>query len=105
MSKLTNQIDTGFELCFKYKLERKYTLKELSQRNLKELQGFLDKVSQMTVQQVDLSYGRKPDHNDTYEGKQVLHYEVAPAFRIHVVMEAGTYKIIRIDPNHRFHES
>ena len=35
---------------------------------------------------------------------QVYHYEVAEAFRIHVVIEAGYYKIIRLDPRHKFHK-
>lgn len=52
-SLLTNKRDVPFILCFKYPLERKYTLAELEKKNNKELQSFLDKVSRMTVQQVD----------------------------------------------------
>lgn len=102
---LTNQRDVPFELCFKYPLENGYTFKELSLQNNKELQNFLDKVSRMTVQQVDQLYARKPDTNDTYQGMQVYHYEVTKKFRMHVVMEAGYYKIIRLDPNHKVHKS
>ena len=69
----------------------------------KELQGFLDKVSRMTVQQVDSLYARKPDKTDTFDGEQVYHYEVTDSFRIHVIIEEGYYKIIRLDPNHRVH--
>lgn len=87
-----------------YPLEKKFTLTELEKRNNKELQGFLDKVSQMSVQQVDESFARKPDKDDTYRGLQVYHYEVTKSFRIHVVSEDGIYKIIRLDPNHRVHE-
>lgn len=76
---------------------------ELSNRNLKDLQRFLDKVSRMTVDQVDRMYSRKPDNNDSYKGLQVYHYGVADDFRIHVVNEAGYYKIIRLDPNHKYH--
>ena len=102
--KLTNRRDVPFVLCFKYPLERNYTLTELEKQNNKELQGFLDKVSQMTVQQVDEKFARKPDKNDTFKGLQVYHYAVTDSFRIHVVNEAGRYKIIRIDPNHQFHK-
>lgn len=91
-------------LGFRYPLEKKFTLTELEKRNNKELQGFLDKVSQMSVQQVDESFARKPDKDDTYRGLQVYHYEVTKSFRIHVVSEDGIYKIIRLDPNHRVHE-
>lgn len=101
---LTDKTEVPFVLCFKYPLERKYTLAELEKRNNKELQRFLDKVSQMTVQQVDEAFARKPDHSDTYRGLQVYHYEVTKSFRIHVINEEGRYKIIRLDPNHKVHE-
>ncbi len=103
MSKLTNIRDVPFELCFKYPLERHFKLTDLDQRNIKELQGFLDKVSRMTVDQVDHAYARKPDSNDSFNGLQIYHYAVTDAFRIHVVNEAGYFKIIRLDPNHRVH--
>ena len=101
---LTNQRDVPFELVFKYPLERGYTFKELTQKNNKELQNFLDKVSKMTVQQVDTLFARKPDKNDDFHGMQVYNYEVTESFRIHVVIEAGYYKIIRLDPNHKVHQ-
>lgn len=100
---LTQKRDVPFILAFGYRLERKYTLEELEKSNNKELQKFLDKVSQMSVQQVDKSYARQPDKNDTYKGLQVYHYEVTRSFRIHVVSEDGIYKIIRLDPNHKVH--
>lgn len=103
-SLLTNKRDVPFILCFKYPLERNYTLTELEKQNNKELQNFLDKVSRMTVQQVDQAYARKPDKNDTYNGLQVYHYAVTDSFRIHVVNEAGRYKIIRLDPHHKVHK-
>ena len=103
MSKFTNQRDSPFEVCFKYPLEKGYTFGELSQKNIKEFQRFLDKVSGMTVDQVDHNFGRNPDKNDSYHGSQVYHYEVSGKFRIHVVKEAGYFKVIRLDPNHRVH--
>ena len=105
MARLTNQRDVPFELCFKYPLESGYTFKELTKDNIKEFQVFLNKVSRMTVQQVDQLYSRKPDKNDTYNGMQVYHYEVTKVFRIHVVIEAGYYKIVRLDPSHSVHDS
>lgn len=101
---LTRQRDVPFELCFKYPLEKGYTFKELDKNNNKEFQNFLDKVSKMSVQQVDKLYARKPDKNDTYNGMRVYHYQVGEAFRIHVVIEEGYYKIIRLDPNHKVHK-
>ena len=71
-SLLTNKRDVPFILCFKYPLERNYTLTELEKQNNKELQNFLDKVSRMTVQQVDQAYARKPDKNDTYNGLHIV---------------------------------
>lgn len=103
MPKLTKQRDVPFELCFKYPLEKGYTFDELSQNNVKEFQRFLDKVSKMTVDQVDHSFARKPDKNDSFQGSQVYHYEVTQKFRIHVVKEEGFYKVIRLDPNHLVH--
>ena len=85
-------------------VEKNYTLIELEKQNNKELQNFLDKVSRMTVQQVDQAYARRPDKSDTYNGLQVYHYAVTDSFRIHVVNEAGRYKIIRLDPHHKVHK-
>lgn len=53
MPKLTNSRDVPFEICFKYPLEKGYTFDNLSQRNIKDFQRFLDKISSMTVDQVD----------------------------------------------------
>lgn len=100
---LTNYRDVPFVLCFKYPLERGYTFLELSQQNKKEFQTFLDKISRMTVQQVNEAFARKPDKNDTYNGNKIYHYAVTDSFRIHVVIEEGRYKVIRLDPNHRVH--
>lgn len=97
--------EVPFELCFKYPLENGYTFKELSPENVRQFQVFLDKIAQMTAVQVDKAYSRKPDVNDIYKGMQVYHYEVTSVFRIHVVIEAGYYKIIRLDPRHKVHRS
>ena len=104
MSKLTQKTSVSFELCFKYPLEKGYTFKELTRDNCKEFQNFLNKVSRMSVQQVDEKFGRIPDKNDTYNGLQVYHYGVTDKFRIHVVNEEGYYKVIRLDPNHKMHK-
>jgi len=106
MAKLTNKNnrEVPFELCFKYPLEKGYTFKELSNSNIKEFQLFLNKISRMTVTQVDKEFARKPDKNDTYNGMQIYHYEVTRGFRIHVINESGFYKVIRIDPNHKVHK-
>lgn len=100
---LTQKRDIPFILCFKYPLEKGYTLNELSQQNIKDFQRFLDKVSHMTVQQVDELYSRRPDKTDSYNGQQVYHYGIKDDFRIHVVCEEARYKMIRIDPNHKYH--
>ena len=100
---LTNNRDVPFVLCFKYPLEKKYTFTELEKQNNKELQSFLDKVSRMTVQQVDTVFSRKPDKSDTYNELQVYHYAVTDSFRIHVVNENGRYMVLRLDPNHKVH--
>ena len=100
---LTDSIDVGFELCLKYPLLKGYTFKELSASDNKRFQSFLDKVSRMTVQQVDDTFRRQSDKHDVFLGMQVLHYAVTDSFRIHVVLEAGQYKLIRLDPNHKVH--
>lgn len=100
---LTTQRDVPFVLCFKYPLQKGYTFSELSQKNKNEFQRFLDKVAKMSVQQVNQVYGRKPDKNDTYLENRVYHYAVTETFRIHVIIEEGRYKVIRLDPNHKVH--
>lgn len=58
----------------------------------------------MSIQQVDEQFARKPDKNDEYNKMQVYHYEVTKSFRIHVIMEGGYYKVIRLDPHHNVHK-
>ena len=101
---LTNLRDVRFELSFKYPLKKSFTFAELEKRDLIDFQRFLDKIAKMTVQQVDKSFARRPDKNDSYEGKQVLHYGVTDSFRIHTILEEGRYVVIRLDPNHRVHQ-
>ena len=105
MSKLTQErnFEAPFEICFKYPLERDYTFNELTSSELKQFQKFLNKVSKMTATQVDKSYSRKPDKTDIYRGMQVYHYEISQKFRVHVVVESEYYKVIRLDPKHKFH--
>lgn len=104
MAKLTTKVDVPFQLCFRYKLQKGFSFENLQKDNLKALQGFLDKVSQMTVDQVDKLYGRKPDKQDIFNGQQVKHYEVNLKFRIHGINESGYFKVIRLDPNHEVHD-
>jgi len=101
---LTKRRDIQFELCFKYPLQKGYTFENLEKRKLSDFQRFLDKVSKMTVQQVDLAFARKPDKNDTFKDEQVLHYAVTDSFRLHTVLEEGRYVVLRIDPNHKVHK-
>lgn len=103
MSKLTNRVDVPFQLCFRYKLQNGYTFEDLQIDNLKAFQRFLNKVGQMSVDQVDKQYGRKPDKQDKFNDLQVQHYEITPKFRIHGVNESGYFKVIRLDPNHIVH--
>ena len=93
-----------FNLCFQHKLASGYTLAELSSGNIKALQRFLDKISKMTFAEVDKLYLRKADSQDAYEGVQVIHYAITDKFRIHGIIEGEKFCVIRLDPNHKFHE-
>lgn len=101
---LTTQIDVPFVICFRDKLQSGYTFKELEKTNNKEFQNFLDKVSNMTVSQVDKMYRRPTDRQDKYGEHQIFHYEVSNSFRIHVINYNGYYEVIRLDPNHKVHK-
>lgn len=100
---LTNKRDTPFVLCFKYSLEKGYKLGDLEMRDVQDLHRFLEKIANMTVQQADSSFARKPDRNDTYKDSQVYHYAITDSFRVHVILEEGRYIIIRLDPKHAVH--
>jgi phosphatidylserine decarboxylase len=100
---LTDRREVPFEIVFKYQLERDFTFNEFSRRNLKEFQRFLDKVSRMTVRQVDEVFGCLPDKTDTGYGKRIQHYAVTDSFRIHTILEEGRYVMIRLDSNHKVH--
>ena len=101
---LTTKTDVPFVLKFKSPLEKSFTFKEMNQQNNKDFQNFLNKISRMTVQEVDKLFVRPPDKEDIVNGKQVIHYAVTDKFRIHVVMDNdGYFEVIRMDPNHKFH--
>ncbi len=97
-------LDKRFVVAFKYKLEKGYRLDDLEKRNLRELQKFLDTISNMTVQEVDQKYKRQSDKTDLFQGQPVHHYKVNEKFRVHGIIEGGRFKIIRLDPNHKFHK-
>lgn len=97
------KLDRPFVVSFKYKLEKNFKLGDLQRSNLQELQKFLDKVSDMTFQQVDRLYKRESDKGDEFNGQQMHHYKVTDSFRIHGILEEGRFKVIRLDPNHRVH--
>lgn len=100
---LTKRTEAPFIISFKYKLESDYGFKELQSRHLKQFQNFLDMVSGMTFQQVDKKFRRPSDKTDVYNEKDVIHYQVKDSFRIHGVIEEGRFKVIRLDPSHKFH--
>lgn len=102
-STLTSNVDMPFILCFKDKLENNYTFKNLNNANLREFQSFLDKVSKMTISQVDKSFLRFPDTDDLYNKMQIQHYEVSKTFRIHGYWEKKLFHVIRLDPKHQYH--
>lgn len=93
-----------FNLCFQYKLASGYTLDKLSSDNVKTLQRFLDKISKMTFVEADKLFLRENDREDNYNGVQVIHYAISDRFRIHGIIESSKFCVIRLDPNHRFHE-
>ena len=98
-------LDKRFVVAFKYKLQKGYRLVDLEQKNLKELQNFLDTISEMTVREVDERYKRKTDKNERpFNGQQIHHYGFGDKFRIHGIIEEGRFKVIRLDPNHKVHK-
>jgi len=103
-SPLTNRRDRPFRLCFKYKLENDYRFDNFQLIDIKKFQAFLDKIALMVFREVDTLFLRHTDKNDEYHGQQVIHYEVAEKFRIHGIIENGEFVVIRLDPNHRYHE-
>ena len=100
---LSRKTDVPFILAFKYPLQKGYTFSSLSNTNVIEFQRFLDKISKMTFDQVDKSFRRPTDKNDTFNDSQVIHHEVSKSFRIHGVIENARFKVLRLDPNHKYH--
>lgn len=100
---LTSHTSTPFIVSFKYRLEKDYGFDSLQIKHLRQFQDFLNRVSQMTFLEVDRIYRRKPDKSDIFQGKDVIHYNAGGSFRIHGVLEEGRFKVIRLDPEHRYH--
>lgn len=100
---LTSQTSIPFIVSFKYRLEKDYGFDSLQMRHLKQFQDFLNRVSQMTFLEVDRAFKRKPDKTDVFQGQDVIHYNAGGSFRIHGVLEKGQFKVIRLDPEHKYH--
>lgn len=101
---LTNRGEAPFRICFEYKLANGFTFKELQQRDLKNLQRFLDKTIGRRFTEVDSLYLKRPDKTEDHRGLQVQHYAVDKKFRIHGVLHEEMFKVLRIDPNHNYHK-
>lgn len=97
-----------FRLAFCYRLDKKYNFSCLEKCNIEKFQQFLDKVSNQTVDFVDKAYLKPPDKNDKYicDGIEhgITHYEVSDKFRIHGIYLNELFVVIKIDPNHKFHD-
>ena len=102
-TKISKNIYSYFSICFRYKLPKDFNFEQLSKKNIKEWQSFLDKSSKMTFEQVEKIYKRPSDKNDTFRGEQVIHYGFGEGFRIHGIIEEGQFVVLRLDPNHKFH--
>ena len=96
--------DSPFYLCFSRKLENGYTFESMLPRQLKELDGFIDKYAGKPIELVDKNCFRKPDHHDKVDGNDVSHYKVGYKFRIHGYYLRSIFHVCRIDPNHKMHK-
>lgn len=103
--KLTSRTAVPFLMVFSDRLERNYTLDTMSPRDLKAFQRFLDKVVNMSVDEVEKSFLRDPDHQDKFHSRQVYHYGVTDTFRIHGYYGSDAmFHVLRIDPKHEYHK-
>ena len=58
----------------------------------------------MSFDMVDKQYLCTTDKADIYKESQVFHYRVSDTFRVHGILEEGRVKVLRLDPNHKFHK-
>ena len=71
--------------------------------NEKAFNNFLKKYSGKSIKYFQDNVQKCCDYKqDTYEGESVHHYKVSDKFRIHGFFIGNRFKIIRIDPNHKF---
>jgi len=103
-SPLSKRTSLPFILSFQYLLKRGYTFQDLSQRQIKDFQRFLNKIAGMTFNDVDKMYLRNTDSKDIFCGQQIIHYAVTDVFRIHGIIEDSQFKVLRLDPSHKFHK-
>lgn len=101
--KLSNNLSSGFSVCFKYKLANGYSFSDMNTHHLKVWQAFLNTTAQMTFEQVERRYRRKSDITDLFDGEQIIHYGISETFRIHGIIEKGQFVVLRLDPSHKFH--
>lgn len=100
---ISSHLSSPFSLCFKYKLEKGYTFDDMTVRDTKEFQKFLDIAAQLSFEQAERRYRRKSDTNDTLDGEQIIHYGIGEDFRIHGIIDNAQFVVLRLDPNHKFH--
>ena len=101
---LTTRVNAPFRVCFGEFIEKKYNLKKYSESgNTRELINFLHKHSGKNWNDVDKTQRCQNDKNDKYKDHDIIHYKISRKGRIHGFISEGLFHIIRIDPNHKFH--
>lgn len=101
--KLVRKIETPFSISFSNKLPKSFNFQAMEKKDLKQFQIFLDKVIEMNVTEVDKIYMRPSDKNDYFKDIPVIHYKITDTFRIHGIYLNGRFEVVRIDPNHKYH--
>ncbi|MDE8053855.1 hypothetical protein PT072_08240 [Erysipelothrix rhusiopathiae] len=103
---LTNDVNRPFHIKFGPDICDKYNLSCCGKDGLiaKKIGQFLSKTVGNSWDQVEKNYKRTNDTNDKFNGHQIIHLKFSKSGRIHGYIEGTVFHVVRIDPNHDFHD-
>lgn len=104
---LTTNTNCKFKIQFGDKLLNQYNFSILEKNNSHKLIRFLDRIVGKNWNEVDRTYKRSTDNQDVVDGREIIHYGpggIHTKLRLHGFIEGDVFIVVRIDPNHSFHQ-
>lgn len=103
---LTSNTKRKFKIRFGDEMNSGYDFSVLQKQSAYKFTNFLDTIVGKYWNDIDKTYRRKSDRTDIVKNHEIIHYGPSgthTSLRVHGYIEDDTFVVVRIDPNHSFH--